>query len=104
MSVKEKDPPRRARRKFTAEFKRDAVALVIDEDRTVVDVAGSLGIGEGTLGNWVRQARIDAGERAGVTTSEREELANLRRENSRLRMERDLLKRATAFWVKESGQ
>jgi transposase len=56
------------------------------------------------LGNWVRQARIDRGERAGLTTSERAELAELRRENARLRMERDLLKRATAFWVKESGQ
>lgn len=100
----EQDPPRRTRRKFTDEFKRDAVALVLDEDRTVVDVAGSLGIGEGTLGNWVRQARIDRGERAGVSTSEREELVELRRENARLRMERDLLKRATAFWVKESGQ
>lgn len=104
MSVMEQDPPRRARRKFTDEFKRDAVALVIDEDRTVVDVATSLGIGEGTLGNWVRQARVDRGERAGVSTSERTELVELRRENARLRMERDLLKRATAFWVKESGQ
>ncbi len=104
MSVMEQESSRRSRRKFTDEFKRDAVALVIDEDRTVVDVAGSLGVGEGTLGNWVRQARIDRGERAGVSTSEREELVKLRRENAQLRMERDLLKRATAFWVKESGQ
>ncbi len=103
MSVMEEQRPR-SRRSFTDEFKRDAVALVIDEDRTVVDVAGSLGVGEGTLGNWVRQARVDRGERAGVTTSERTELAELRKENARLRMERDLLKRATAFWVKESGQ
>jgi transposase-like protein len=94
----------RTRRSFTDEFKRDAVAMVLDEGRTIVDVARGLGIGEGTLGNWVRQARIDRGERAGVTTSERAELAELRRENARLRMERDLLKRATAFWVKESGQ
>ena len=104
MSVMEQESSRRSRRKFTDEFKRDAVALVIDEDRTVVDVAGSLGVGEGTLGNWVRQARIDRGERAGVSTSKREELVKLRRENAQLRMERDLLKRATAFWVKESGQ
>jgi transposase len=94
----------RSRRSFTDEFKRDAVALVIDEGRKVVDVADSLGIGEGTLGNWVRQARIDRGERAGLTTSERTEIVELRKENARLRMERDLLKRATAFWVKESGQ
>jgi transposase-like protein len=96
--------PVRSRRSFTDEFKRDAVGLVIDEGRTVVDVARSLGIGEGTLGNWVRQARIDSGERAGLTTSERTEIVELRKENARLRMERDLLKRATAFWVKESGQ
>jgi transposase len=103
MSVMEREPTR-SRRSFTDEFKRDAVALVIDEGRTVVDVARNLGVGDGTLGNWVRQARVDRGERAGVTTSERTELAELRTENARLRMERDLLKRATAFWVKESGQ
>jgi transposase len=103
MSVMEQEPVR-SRRSFTDEFKRDAVGLVIDEGRTVVDVARSLGIGEGTLGNWVRQARIDRGERAGLTTSERTEIVELRKENARLRMERDLLKRATAFWVKESGQ
>lgn len=103
MSVMEEQRPR-SRRSFTDEFKRDAVALVIDEDRSVVDVARSLGVGEGTLGNWVRQARVDRGERVGVTTSERTELAELRKENARLRMERDLLKRATAFWVKVSGQ
>ena len=103
MSVMEQEPVR-VRRSFTDEFKRDAVGLVIDEGRSVVDVARSLGIGEGTLGNWVRQARIDSGERAGLTTSERTEIVELRKENARLRMERDLLKRATAFWVKESGQ
>jgi len=101
MSVMEQEPVR-TRRSFTDEFKRDAVALVLDENRKIVDVARSLGVGEGTLGNWVRQARIDRGERAGVTSSEKTELAELRRENARLRMERDLLKRATAFWVKES--
>jgi len=104
MSVMEQEPHRRTRRKFTDEFKRDAVALVIDEDRTVVDVARSLGVGEGTLGNWVRQARIDRGDRVGITTSDHAELVKLRREIAQLRMERDLLKRATAFWVKESGQ
>jgi transposase len=84
--------------------KRDAVSMVIGDKRSIVDVADSLGIGDGTLGNWVRQARVDAGDKAGVTTEERTELARLRKENAQLRMERDLLKRATAFWVKESGQ
>jgi transposase len=94
----------RTRRSFTDECKRDAVAMVLDDGNQIVDVAVRLGVGGGTLGSWVRQARIDRGQRAGVTTSERTELAELRRENARLRMERDLLKRATAFWVKESGQ
>ncbi len=104
MSVMHEEEPVRTRRSFTEEFKRDAVALVIDEGRKVIDVARSLGVGEGTLGNWVRQARVDRGERAGTSTAERSELVELRRENARLWMERDLLKRATAFWVKESGQ
>jgi transposase len=103
MSVMEQRPSR-GRRSFTDEFKRDAVAMVLDEGNPIADVARRLGVGEGTLGNWVRQERTDRGERAGMTTSERAELAELRKENARLRMERDLLKRATAFWVKESGQ
>ena len=100
----EEKPTTRRRRSFTVEFKRDAVAMVLDNDRTIADVARSLGIGETSLGNWVKQERIDRGERAGLTTSERQELVRLRRENAQLRMERELLKRATAFWVKESGQ
>lgn len=105
MSVmEEQSSARRPRRSFTAEFKRDAVAMVLDDERSIAEVAKALGIGETNLGNWVRQARIDRGERAGVTSTERAELVELRRENARLRMERDLLKRATAFWVKESGQ
>ena len=97
-------PPGRSRRSVTAEFKADAVSLVLDEGRSVASLARSLGIGATNLGNWVRQARVDRGERDGVTTSERAELAELRRENFRLRQERELLKRATAFWVRELGQ
>ena len=93
----------RSRHRFTSEFKADAVAMVIDGDRSIVDVARSLGVVEQTLGNWVRQARIDRGERAGLSSDERAELVRLRRENAQLAMERDLLKRATAFWVKESA-
>jgi transposase-like protein len=92
-----------ARPKFTVEFKADAVAMVIDGERSIADVARSLGLVEQTLGNWVRQALVDRGERAGLTTDERAELVRLRRENAQLAMERDLLKRATAFWVKESA-
>jgi len=64
-------------------------------------VARELGLVEQTLGNWVRQERIDRGDREGLSTEEREEMARLRREVKRLTMERDLLKRSVAFWVKE---
>ena len=105
MSVmQESTPAGRTRRRFTKESKADAVALVLDGDRSIASVARDLGIGETNLGNWVRQARIDRGERPGLTTTERAELVQLRRENAQLWVERDLLKRATAFWVKESGQ
>ena len=71
-------PPGRVRRSFPREFKADAVALVLDEGRTIASVARALGIGESNLGNWVRQARVDRGEREGLTTTERAELARLR--------------------------
>ncbi len=105
MSLMERNgPPGRTRRRFTKEFKADAVALVLDGGRPVAHVAHDLGIGATSLGNWVRQARIDRGDKPGLSTGERSELVRLRRENSKLRMERELLKRATAFWVQESGQ
>ena len=87
---------------YSPEFRRDAVGLVLDEQRPITDVAGSLGVKVGTLGNWVRLARIERGDRAGLRVDERGELAELRADNARLRMERDLLKRSLAFWVKES--
>lgn len=102
-TMEEKDTPR-TRRSFPDEFKADAVAMVLDDDRKIVDVAEAIGVGDGTLGNWVRLEKIERGERAGLTRDDRAELVELRKENARLRMERDLLKRATAFWVKESGQ
>jgi transposase-like protein len=104
MSTMEKQNTPRARRSFTEEFKADAVAMVLDDGRRIVDVAEGIGVGEGTLGNWVRLEKIERGERAGLSRDDRAELVELRKENARLRMERDLLKRATAFWVKESGQ
>jgi len=88
--------PGRTRRSLPEEFKADAVSLVLDEGRSIASAARALGIGESNLGNWVRRARVDRGEREGLTTTERAELARLRRENAQLRMERDLLKRAAA--------
>ena len=63
--------PARTRRSFTDEFKRDAVAMVLDNGNKIVDVARRLGIGEGMLGNWVAQARLDRGFRAGLTAAMR---------------------------------
>src|SRR6266545_90347 len=83
------DKQQRTRRQFTHEFKRDAVELVRTSGRPIAQIAQiarELGIYDSTLGNWARQDRIDRGE--------------LERDNARLRMERDLLKRTVAFWVK----
>jgi transposase-like protein len=106
MPVVTEDQPTPARRRgrYPKEFRRDAAALVIDQKRTVADVATELGVAVQTLGNWVRQERIDRGEREGLSTEEREELGRLKREVKRLTMERDLLKRSVAFWVKEQDR
>src|SRR3954452_18425984 len=88
--------------KYPPEFQRDAVAMVLDEERTIADVARSIGVIEGTLGNWVARTRRERQAGQAVTPEERAENAQLRAENAQLRMERDLLKRSLAFWVKES--
>jgi transposase len=97
------DKQRRSRREFTEEFKRDAVDLVRATGRPIAQIANELGIYDSTLGNWVRQDRIDRGEAEGLTTEERARLRELEAENAKLRMERDLLKRTVAFWVKETS-
>jgi transposase-like protein len=98
----ESEKPARRRGRYPKEFRRDAAILVIEQHRSVADVAKELGVVEQTLGNWVRQERIDRGEKEGTTSDVRAENARLSRENKQLRLERDLLKKATAFWVKES--
>jgi transposase len=103
MGEEHRQTPQRTRRGFTKEFKRDAVELVRGTGRPIAAVARELGIYDSTLGNWVRQDRIDRGEAEGLTTEERARLVELERENARLRMERDLLKRTVAFWVKEQS-
>lgn len=89
--------------KFPPEFRRDAVAMVLDESRPIADVARSIGVNAGTLGNWVGLERVERGDREGLTADERSDLVELRAENTQLRMERDLLKRSLAFWVKETS-
>jgi transposase len=100
MSNKKRRPGRPS--KYPPEFQRDAVALVLEEGRSIADVARSTGVKEGTLGNWVGKARRERDAGTGLSVDERAELAELRRETAQLRMERDLLKRSLAFWVKES--
>lgn len=96
---------RRERRSFTAEQKAEAVRLVQASGRSVYQVAHDLDLTETALRRWVQQAEIDAGKGpdAALTTEQLVELRELRRENKRLRMERDFLKKAAAFFAKESS-
>jgi transposase len=86
---------RRNRRKFTDEFKRDAVELVRSSGKPIAVNAQELGLYDSTLGNWVRQVRIDRGEREGLTSQDKVRLRQLEAECAKLRMERDLLKRTS---------
>jgi transposase len=91
---------RRPRRAFTAAYKAEVVGLCRKGDRSIPQVARDLDLTETAVREWVRQAEIDDGRRPGLTSSEREELARLRKENRVLREERDILKRATAFFAR----
>ena len=95
---------KRKRRAFTTEFKEQAVRIVRESGKPIATVARELDLTETALRSWVRQAEVDAdrGTPGALTTEERTELAQLRRENRTLRMERDILKKATAFFAKES--
>jgi transposase len=95
--------PRR-RRSFTPEFKAEIVELCQRGDRSVGQVARDFDVTETAVRDWVKQAERDAGtkEDGGLTSSERQELAQLRRENRRLREDVKILKRATAFFAKET--
>ena len=94
---------RRVRRTFTDEFKAGAVRLVLDEGKTVGAAARDLDLTETALREWVKRARADRTHgRTGLTTAEREELARLRKENRILQEERDILKKAAAFFAKQS--
>ncbi len=94
----------RKRRKFSKEFKAETVALMRTSAKSVGQIASDLGIGESLLRRWLHQADVDAGNGRAeeLTSDEKKELGRLRRENRELRMEREILKKATVFFAKES--
>ena len=97
-------PSRRPRRQFTDEFKAQAVRLVLEEGKTVGAVARDLDLTTSALRLWVEQARADRTKgKTGLTTAEREELGRLRKENRQLRMDREILVKAAAFFVKHQA-
>ena len=93
----------RKRRRFSEEFKADTVRLVRTGGKSLVQIARDLDLTPSAVTRWVQQAKIEEGRgpAGALTRAEREELARLRRENVKLRMERDILKKATAFFAKE---
>ena len=95
---------KRKRRSFTPEFKAEAVRLCRVGDRSVRQVSTDLDLTETALREWVKRADVDSGQGppGALTTAEREELTRLRRENKRLQMEREILKKAAAFFAKET--
>ncbi len=89
--------------KFDEDFKQGAVALVLETGKPIAQVGRELGINDGTLGNWVAKVRAERdGGREQLSESERAELGRLRKENTELRMQRDVLKRSVALWVDEA--
>jgi transposase len=96
---------KRPRRSFTDEFKAGAVRLVLEEGKALPQVARDLDLSESALRMWVERARADQGKGkpGALTSEEREELRRLRKENRELRMEREILKKAAAFFAKENA-
>ena len=92
----------RQRRSFTPEYKAEIVELCRRGERSIGQVARDFDLTETNVRTWVKQAEIDQGERPGLTSEEREELTKLRRENRSLREDVEILKRATAFFAKET--
>lgn len=94
-------------KQYTDEFRRDAVALVKSSGRPIAQIARDLGVDDATLGKWVRDARRknqSAGLPPGEEDAEMQEVRRLQKRIKELEMEREILKRAVVFWVKESNE
>src|SRR5215470_10558988 len=91
---------KRSRRKFNKEFKAETVALIRRSGKSIAEVCREMGLPESSVHRWLAQTDIDAGQRDGLTTTEREELSHLRRELRVVREERDVLAKAIAFFTK----
>src|SRR5262245_8035186 len=102
--VEETTANQRARRAFTPSLKAEVVALVRQGDGTLPAICRELDLSETAVRRWVQQAAVDAGERDGLTSDEREELRRLRREVRVLREEREILRKATLFFARETDQ
>ncbi len=88
---------------YPPEFRREAIRLVraSGEEHPIPGIAREIGVSDGTLRNWVNQDEIDSGQREGLTTEEKEELRKLRREVKTLRQEKEILRKAAAFFARE---
>ena len=88
---------------YPPEFRQEAIRLVraSDEEHPIPRIARQIGVSYGTLRSWVNQDKIDSGEREGLTTEEKEELRKLRREVKTLRQEKEILRKAAAFFARE---
>ncbi len=93
----------RTRPPYPPAFRAEAVRLIRSGQKPLSEISRDLGVSDQTLRNWVRQEEVDEGSRDGLTSSEKEELRQLRRENRVLREEREILKKAAAFFARETG-
>jgi len=97
--------PPRFQRPYPPEFRREAVRLVETSGRSIPQIAAELGISGESLRNWLKQEQLDRGEREdGLTSDEQEELRRLRRQVRELEQEREILKRAVTFFVRETDR